>query len=369
MHSSWQQGIEAWRFHLPTEYQPSPYTADTVFDRTLLRAGETVHMKHFIRAKTLRWIVAGAERKSPGHALDYVLPAAISTTISISSGTILAARRMIGRFRRPPSSAPTTSRCRAARRVAPSPTPSADSGAMGDQSTQELTTGNFRVEEFRIPLMKAAIRVPTQPLVAVTDIPIDLSAEYLSGGAAKGLPVTLRSQINKNASPQFADFDDYVFANGNVTDGNRSQRRIFGRDGGRTESRRASAQGSHARRRRRCAYRHQRHPARVHSGRGARGARISRPQRREPDGFEQRDDLAGEAAGRNPGRGLGVVARRCSRASCGRRRFGQTGRARAGARRYFQPPPIFVSQAANRRILRIREYPGNETRSATCARA
>ena len=53
MHSSWQQGIEAWRFHLPTEYQPSPYIADTVFDRTLLRAGETVHMKHFIRAKTV----------------------------------------------------------------------------------------------------------------------------------------------------------------------------------------------------------------------------------------------------------------------------------------------------------------------------
>ena len=67
--------------------------------------------------------------------------------------------------------------------------------------------------------MKAAIRMPAQPLVAVTDIPIDLSAEYLSGGAAKGLPVTLRSQINKNASPHFADFDDYVFANGNVQTG------------------------------------------------------------------------------------------------------------------------------------------------------
>src|SRR5260370_5501161 len=53
VHSSWQQGIEAWRFHLPTEYQPSPYIADTVFDTMLLRAGETVHMKHFIRAKTV----------------------------------------------------------------------------------------------------------------------------------------------------------------------------------------------------------------------------------------------------------------------------------------------------------------------------
>ena len=101
----------------------------------------------------------------------------------------------------------------------PSPTPAPDGSNPIDLSAQELTTGNFRVEEFRIPLMKAAIKVPAQPLVAVTEIPIDLSAEYLSGGAAKGLPVTLRSQIRTDASPQFADFDDYVFANGMVKPG------------------------------------------------------------------------------------------------------------------------------------------------------
>ena len=53
VHSSWKNGIESWRFHLPTEYQPAPFVAHTVFDRVLLRAGETVHMKHFIRRKTL----------------------------------------------------------------------------------------------------------------------------------------------------------------------------------------------------------------------------------------------------------------------------------------------------------------------------
>ena len=94
--------------------------------------------------------------------------------------------------------------------------------------------------------MKAAIRVPAQPLVAVTEIPIDLSAEYLSGGAAKGLPVTLRSQINKNASPHFADFDDYVFANGIVKPGIVHSEGFSEGMESRTESRRASAQGSHA---------------------------------------------------------------------------------------------------------------------------
>lgn len=51
--SNWQQGIEPWRFNLPTgsRDQDSRIVA-TVFDRTLLRAGETVHMKHFLRRRT-----------------------------------------------------------------------------------------------------------------------------------------------------------------------------------------------------------------------------------------------------------------------------------------------------------------------------
>src|SRR5271156_5020525 len=215
VHSSWQQGIESWRFHLPTDYQPSPYIADTVFDRTLLRAGETVHMKHFIRARTVDGLSLVGENdrqdtmsiRFSGGDQHYDFDLKWNDSGSAENDWQIPQAAKLGTYN------VTMSRRKTA---APSPTPGADTG---DQSTQELTTGEFRVEEFRIPLMKAAIRIPVQPLVAVTDIPIDLSAEYLSGGAAKGLPVTLRSQINKNASPQFPDFDDYVFANGNVTAG------------------------------------------------------------------------------------------------------------------------------------------------------
>jgi alpha-2-macroglobulin len=217
VHSSWQQGIEAWRFHLPTDYQPSPYIADTVFDRTLLRAGETVHMKHFIRAKTADGLSLVAENDLPdtltiifaGGDQHYDFDLKWNNSGSAENDWQIPQDAKLGTYN------VTMSRRKA---TAASPTPGAG-GDTGDQSAQELSTGNFRVEEFRIPLMKAAIRMPTQPLVAVTEIPIDLSAEYLSGGAAKGLPVTLRSQINKNASPTFADFDDYVFANGNVQPG------------------------------------------------------------------------------------------------------------------------------------------------------
>jgi hypothetical protein len=51
--SQWQRGIEPWRFNVPTSSDAErDQRAHTVFDRTLVRAGETVSMKHFLRAET-----------------------------------------------------------------------------------------------------------------------------------------------------------------------------------------------------------------------------------------------------------------------------------------------------------------------------
>ncbi len=71
-------------------------------------------------------------------------------------------------------------------------------GPRGDDNT-EIPADSFRVEEFRVPLMKAAIRLPPATQVRATSIPVDVSVEYLSGGPAKGLPVTLRSQIYRRS--------------------------------------------------------------------------------------------------------------------------------------------------------------------------
>ena len=170
VHSSWQQGIEAWRFHLPTDYQPSPYIADTVFDRTLLRAGETVHMKHFIRAKTAQGLSLVPTGDLPdtlsitfsGGDQHYDFDLKWNDSGSAENDWQIPQAAKLGTYN------VTMSR----RKVAgPSPTPAPDGSNPIDLSAQEMTTGNFRVEEFRIPLMKAAIKVPAQPLVAVTEIP------------------------------------------------------------------------------------------------------------------------------------------------------------------------------------------------------
>ena len=41
-------------FNLPSESYSGPFIAHTIFDRTLLRAGETVHMKHIFRQHTMK---------------------------------------------------------------------------------------------------------------------------------------------------------------------------------------------------------------------------------------------------------------------------------------------------------------------------
>ena len=73
--SNWQKGIEPWRFNVPTSQEPRPdERAHTIFDRTLLRAGETVSMKHILRTET-----------SQGFGLPAVLPATLVVT-HIGSG-------------------------------------------------------------------------------------------------------------------------------------------------------------------------------------------------------------------------------------------------------------------------------------------
>jgi uncharacterized protein YfaS (alpha-2-macroglobulin family) len=52
-------------------------------------------------------------------------------------------------------------------------------------------SGHFIVGEYRLPLMKANVKIQGEPLVRPSEVKVDLSANYLSGGPAKGLKVIL----------------------------------------------------------------------------------------------------------------------------------------------------------------------------------
>ncbi len=218
--SSWGEGISPWRFNVPTGNWNGPYVAHAVLDRSLFRAGETVSMKIFVRQQTAAGFSLvqrdaledtltirhqGSEREyavpvqwtSSGPGIDhgeatFAIPGdAALGTYSIDIHDSLGARR---------------------------------------SRSDARPVGTFRVEAFRVPLMRARLQPVGTPLVNPTAVQIDLQVSYLSGGGAGGLPVKLRSQIEPKAVA-FADFEGYSFAAGDVTEGRDEEGDAYARFG------------------------------------------------------------------------------------------------------------------------------------------
>jgi uncharacterized protein YfaS (alpha-2-macroglobulin family) len=220
VHSSWDRGIEPWRFRLPEGGYDEPVVAHTIFDRSLFRAGDTVHMKHVLRAQTLAGFSAVPDGQRPtrvsirhqGSDQKYELPLRWDAgAIAESTWRIPKEAKLGGYQIVMVRSAP--------RKGVAKPDPQAPAEETEGAGGREWTSGGFRVEEFRVPLMKGILRLPADPQVAVSQLPVDLGVHYLAGGAAGSLPVTLRAQIRPKQIPPLEEFEDFTFANGVVKEG------------------------------------------------------------------------------------------------------------------------------------------------------
>lgn len=206
-HSSWDDGIESWRFNLPERYGEGDegFIAHTVFDRTLLRVGDTVHMKHFARQRTMEGLFVPAGLKDIREAViehvgtneKYTFPLTWNnngtavTEWKIPKGSKLGTYEVFLKGRSP---------------------------APGKKSETLDTSGSFRVEEFRLPLMRAFLRGPKEPAVNRTSIDVDVDLRYLSGGGAADYPVKIRSQVETRLVT-FPDLEEFTFAAGRVKTG------------------------------------------------------------------------------------------------------------------------------------------------------
>jgi hypothetical protein len=210
VHSSWDSGIENWRFRLPTAWQPSFLAAHTILDRALFRAGETVHMKHILRGQVLAGLALKPAGQEPGTLVlqhlgsdqKYELP------LNWDAGGIAETTWNIPREARlglyhiylKANAGKKRNRGR---------------GFFEDTDGMQRT-GSFRVEEFRVPLMRAVIRPPSTPLINPSNVPVDLTVSFLSGGSAGDLPVRFRYDVKPRYVSGFPDFEDYTFSNGGV---------------------------------------------------------------------------------------------------------------------------------------------------------
>ncbi len=191
--SNWTRGIETWRFNLLTNETVSRNLIHTVFDRTLLRPGETVSMKHIARQETAQGMTI----------MNVASLAKVAVVEHMGSGD---KRNLTLKWD--------------ARGVSESVWPIPASAKQGQYQVLigGVVAGSFRVGEFRIPLMRGEVNFPVGPFVNVKAVETDVSLQYLSGGGAKGETVKVRSRVTPRVLA-FDGYDEYVFgtADGNMT--------------------------------------------------------------------------------------------------------------------------------------------------------
>ncbi|WP_159917762.1 alpha-2-macroglobulin [Pantoea sp. 18069] len=196
--SDWQRGIEPWRFNVPTSNSArADMLAHTVFDRTLLRAGETLAMKHFLRQQNGAGLVLPAQRPGElrithlGSGQSFRQPLHWRDTgsggLSAESRFPVPAGAKLGEYevelREPQDSS----------------------------SFRALTSGAFRVEEFRLPVFEGRVGPSdAKPLVRAEKLPVQVQLNYLAGGPADGLPVRVSALVRAH-SPSFPGYDDFRF--------------------------------------------------------------------------------------------------------------------------------------------------------------
>jgi len=187
--SHWNDGIEPWRFDVATAWDATPVLrAHTVLDRPLLRAGETVSMKHFLRRETDEGLAlleasalpARASVRHLGSGDEYLLPIDWDGVRSGTSTLTLPRAAKKGRYA---------------------------------ISLGEWPAGSFRVEDFRLPVFTGSLSAPRDAGVDAATLPISVQLAFLSGGSAGGLPVRISAML-QNRYPYFADYRGFTFSTG-----------------------------------------------------------------------------------------------------------------------------------------------------------
>ncbi|WP_260597281.1 alpha-2-macroglobulin family protein [Sphingomonas endolithica] len=194
--TSWSEGIRPYDFDLPYGYDDRSEILHTVFDRALVRQGETIHMKHIVRKPMGEGFArspafGGTLRLSHrGSDTQFDMPLSVDAN-GIGESTWTA-----------PPGAP-----------------------MGDYDVQVIvgertiyTSQSFKVDEYRLPTMRASVTGPKEAAVRPKSLPLDLFVGYLSGGGASNLAVDLRvGYFGRTSTPD--GYEAYTFGGDTVAEG------------------------------------------------------------------------------------------------------------------------------------------------------
>ncbi|MBS1199003.1 MAG: large extracellular alpha-helical protein, partial [Proteobacteria bacterium] len=189
--SDWNEGIEPWRFGVQTWGEGGLRRMHTVFDRTLLRPGQTVSMKHISR-----------DRNSRGFAFP--------NSKTLPKEMVIRHEGSNDEFRQP--------LVWDSRGVAINQWKIPESAKLGNYSVSlsdgkegSEETGSFRVSDFRLPVFTGSVQGVPPRQVAAQEVPLALGLSYLNGGAAKGAKVQVSATLRSRWMAPLPEFKGFSF--------------------------------------------------------------------------------------------------------------------------------------------------------------
>lgn len=204
--SSWNGGIEPWRFNVPYEHSRRPdVVAHAVLDRTLLRRGETVSMKLFVRRLGRNGVETLPASSLPDRVTLMHSGSGETQELPLEGWLTNAGG---GQYALLDYKIPDKAKLGSYWIQIPV---KADS-----DWTPTLNAGDFQVEAFKLPLLTGSLKISDEaaqgggPLVAPRSVRADLQLSWISGGPARDLPATL-SAVARPLIPGFAGYEDFSF--------------------------------------------------------------------------------------------------------------------------------------------------------------
>ena len=189
--SDWNEGIEPWRFGVETWGEIDARKIHTVVDRTLLRAGQTVSMKHVARERGSRAFAFPDPQSLPremvirhdGSGDEFRQP-----LVWDRFGVALSAWKI------PPAAKRGSYQIELA----------------GGKNGGTASSGGFSVSDFRLPAFSGSVQGVSGALVSPKDVPLAFSLSFLNGGAAKGVKVEVSATLRPRW-PEYKGYEDFRF--------------------------------------------------------------------------------------------------------------------------------------------------------------
>ena len=201
--SSWQEGIEPWRFGMPYYMDSTEFNkAHTVFDRPLYKVKEKVHMLHLLRVQGDDGLIYSKEKYS--HLRVYHEETQKEWLSPLSWKDFGSA---VSEFVVPEN--------------APQGNYTVTFVNLNDKKevTDSIWSGQFLVKDFRVPLMRSEFHlqdrqesyIQGQSMKALGHL------EYLAGGPSGSTPVTLRGELNSLWGTSIEEYPTHRFDFSGIT--------------------------------------------------------------------------------------------------------------------------------------------------------